>query len=359
MKRKPQQKPKVRAKKAKKKATAAEGTLPTAPDSSAWSRLMKKIRKLIAKVRHSYAVTGFFETAIKETGLDKETRIRKLILDSRIRWNSTAEMFKRFLILRAAIDVLCRGGAPSKYKLEQLKLLKRDWEMAEELFDVFRIFTTATIRLSSSTTTMISSVYPYYHRLLEKLENFAQTKGLENPVGFACNEGWNHLDDYYRFSDSHSHFSIATALDPRFGLSVFEKMSWRDEHIKEVESDLYKIYDRYKTTNVHSASESPQLSDHAGLPKKRKRLMYDLEEDDDLTLLSSTPLPGASTENEHEIERYRKVSYTGSDPLGWWKGTGRFQFPVLAQMARDYLAIQATSVPSEQVRSTTPFILGV
>jgi len=78
--------------------------------------------------------------------------------------------------------------------------------------------------------------------------------------------------------------------------------------------------------------------------------MYDLEEDDDFKLLSSATPPGASTEKEHEIERYRREAYIRSDPFGWWKATGRFQYPILAQMTRDYLVIQATSVPSEQVR---------
>jgi len=35
------------------------------------------------------------------------------------------------------------------------------------------------------------------------------------------------------------------------------------------------------------------------------------------------------------------------DPLEWWK-TNEVYLPRLSQMARDYLAIPATSVPSEQ-----------
>ena len=41
-----------------------------------------------------------------------------------------------------------------------------------------------------------------------------------------------------------------------------------------------------------------------------------------------------------------------TDTLKWWK-INELQFPKLAQMARDYLAIPATSVPAEQSFSTS------
>lgn len=40
------------------------------------------------------------------------------------------------------------------------------------------------------------------------------------------------------------------------------------------------------------------------------------------------------------------------DILGWWRSTGAKKYPQLAQMAKDFLAIQATSVASESEFST-------
>ncbi|CAG8569969.1 4636_t:CDS:1 [Cetraspora pellucida] len=54
-----------------------------------------------------------------------------------------------------------------------------------------------------------------------------------------------------------------------------------------------------------------------------------------------------------ELERYLAIlTNENYDPLEWWK-VYKIQFPVLSAMAHDYLTIQATSVPCEQVFSIT------
>jgi hypothetical protein len=52
-----------------------------------------------------------------------------------------------------------------------------------------------------------------------------------------------------------------------------------------------------------------------------------------------------------EIERYLSLPIIENiSPLAWWKAHER-EFPILTQMAKDYLTIQATSVPCEQTFS--------
>ncbi len=50
-----------------------------------------------------------------------------------------------------------------------------------------------------------------------------------------------------------------------------------------------------------------------------------------------------------EIQTYLSLSVMDENmnPLEWWR-VNESQFPCLSQMARDYLSIPATSVPSEQ-----------
>ena len=53
---------------------------------------------------------------------------------------------------------------------------------------------------------------------------------------------------------------------------------------------------------------------------------------------------------EGELERYLALPLTQSEPLSWWHQYAN-KFPILSKMAHNYLAIQGTSVPSEQAFS--------
>jgi hypothetical protein len=52
--------------------------------------------------------------------------------------------------------------------------------------------------------------------------------------------------------------------------------------------------------------------------------------------------------NSNELDRYlNDPVFDGENVLGWWKSNADV-YPCLAEMARDYLAIPGTSVPSER-----------
>ena len=60
---------------------------------------------------------------------------------------------------------------------------------------------------------------------------------------------------------------------------------------------------------------------------------------------------------EDEIERYLVMAQIKSqEPLKWWD-VNKVQFPILAQLARKYLSIQATSGASERVFSDAGLIM--
>jgi len=57
-----------------------------------------------------------------------------------------------------------------------------------------------------------------------------------------------------------------------------------------------------------------------------------------------------SQNSKQDLEKYLSQPRSASsvDILQWWK-LNQLQFPVLAKMARDFLSISATSVPTETI----------
>ncbi len=68
---------------------------------------------------------------------------------------------------------------------------------------------------------------------------------------------------------------------------------------------------------------------------------------------SSSSSKSLSEVVDEEVQHYRAVQSLSvdSNPLVWWKDNQN-QFPHLAKLAKSYLGIPATSVPSERVFST-------
>ena len=81
-----------------------------------------------------------------------------------------------------------------------------------------------------------------------------------------------------------------------------------------------------------------------------------------MDLLLGSDLPASSSDSsdpvQGEVENYFKQEQSPRDssPLNWWKVNGH-RFPLLARLARKYLAITATSTPAEGVFSVAGLVV--
>jgi hypothetical protein len=108
---------------------------------------------------------------------------------------------------------------------------------------------------------------------------------------------------------------------------------------------LLQTIEAYGTPEVAAVPQSGQAS--SGADQDSGGVDFpDLDEEWDQTMKRPR------VEEEGELDRYLAAPTisTRTDILEWWKYNAR-EYPRLARIARDYLAIPATSAPAERVFS--------
>lgn len=139
--------------------------------------------------------------------------------------------------------------------------------------------------------------------------------------------------------------SVSSFLDPRF----------KAEYI-DSETDLAVVKDRIARVGIElapesNASQNPQSSEVTEPPAKKRKLSSWLKEAKGTGVV--IPLT-ADQRAQKEISDYLSAPSLDSDanPLGWWY-THAVDFPIMANVARKYLCVCASSSVSERVFSTS------
>ena len=129
---------------------------------------------------------------------------------------------------------------------------------------------------------------------------------------------------------------IATFLDPRFKHFNWATLDERDKALQLVKTK----YDALKSS-LH-IPDNTELTEDKDQNDDDNDFFRDLEGDCTQTI----------TDDDDEVLRYKNIKNikVKEDPLTWWVNH-RDSFPILTQLARKYLSIPATSVPSERLFS--------
>ena len=317
-----------------------------------------KSRKIIAKIRSSHRLWESLEAQSQAARISP----KRPILDMPVRWNSTHAMLERILELRPAIDAVCRYVNLKIYyfieiltniycrleeRLQRFQLSIEEWSLLQHLKDILDIFIKATEHLSGSSYPTLSAQLPYFSVLATRLEAIVDKERASGSIFHeACVARWQKLDEYHCKTGSAQ--SIATILDPRCKLQTFRNLSWQDQWIAEAETAIQRVYkQQYAPHPVSRPSTPPASSSQEYL------------EDDFMTAVfgtGSSQLTELSVMSELDIYLEEKVELPQVDPIEWWR-TYESRFPNLSRMARDYLAIPATSVPSERCFSLAGNVL--
>ena len=135
-------------------------------------------------------------------------------------------------------------------------------------------------------------------------------------------------------------FSITSAiLDPQNKLSVFTNQSNAQKHIQTI----YKIYK--ECANSSNSSNSSFIESKPNTSKNTRWYFLQLQQEtSQIISTNEVTLSDFSELEKSELDRYLALlNEEEIDPLLWWQAHTS-EFPIICEMARDFLTIQATSI---------------
>lgn len=288
---------------------------------------LKKLRKLVRAVRRST------KRRQKLQQLCKVYDVQPLvpIIDISIRWNSTNGMIKRAFHLKYPLKALCLEDRA----LTSLDLDENEWNHLGVIEKLLQKFDRATKLVSMERHPTITSYLPVLNWLIDVLTSYkTEESGI---LAAAAEAGLEKLLKYEPSIEKSKLPFIGTFLNPALKLNYFKEHHYSPTSINEIKRGISEYFvEEYKSRIEDVQGSEPNDS----VPMEDELFAH---------IYKRSQKSKVST----EIEKYLSFPLSSpktSDLLKYWKAQ-EDELPVLSQMARDFLSIQATSVPVERDNS--------
>ena len=267
----------------------------------------------------------------------------RLIQDVSTRWNSTYYMIDCLIEQRWPVTAVLSDNTITKSSDRYLELKSEQWDLLEALKLVLHPLQVATTYLSAEYNVSISALIPVLSGLLRSLEtndnDLPAIRGCKVEISTQIQRRWN-LPISIECSDIPKHVPLmASLLDPRFKQCKF-LCAQKQLELKVVLTDLVR---KEKLIVQGCENRSPRQSPSNNPPTALDILLGDDQADSDD---DSDPVLNKADSYLQDRPLNREHS-----PLEWWK-LNHHRFPLVAQVARKYLCVPATSTPAERVFST-------
>ncbi|KAF5365840.1 hypothetical protein D9757_012805 [Collybiopsis confluens] len=176
------------------------------------------------------------------------------------------------------------------------------------------------------------------------------TRSKYSPFRTALEAGVSKVEEYYEKITDNQAYIISMLLHLEEKTQHFKK-HWDDDLQKQVREVAEKIFEERYKQMYGSDSEGNYAVPRQTSKRKRDMLLRQLSEDeDDEDSGSSQPQSDPSKPWMNEFNKYLnevEVILDNMSLVSWW-GINASRYPVWASLARDYLAIMASSASSER-----------
>ncbi|KAJ8353682.1 hypothetical protein SKAU_G00212490 [Synaphobranchus kaupii] len=333
-------------------------------------RLLGRVRRVVAFFHRSTTAAAVLTSNQKAMELPQH----KLIIDVVTRWNSSLDMLERYLKHQSAVAATLLSPYVRRNAREIDTLDHADINDAEDIVKLLKPMKTATTVLSDEKTPTVSLIVPLKHMIESSMapneEDSATVSAMKRAI----------LDNLSnRYTDVYDWLLECTALDPRFRTLPHLEEDLRQDVFRRLREKAVQLSNKTNVTMEEAdegdggegtsgptpAAEQPvnltgtaEEAEVEQPPPNKKTALEDL--------LGGTFTEPAVAESqvyciESEMAKYKngKPISLKSCPLEWWKENAKIMYPLLSPLAKAYLSIPATSVPSERVFSTAGDIVNV
>ena len=305
-----------------------------------------------------HTIVNVFHRSWKKTRDLKEKQqllgIPQLKLKNEVstRWGSVYEMIERIIEQQQAISAVLAEDRKYWYAMptdEELNVLERVLEVLKNVYYL-------TDALSGEKEVTVSALQCIFVHVKSKLSPCSEDNHVASSMKQAMMIDLNSRYSSPRISEI---LDICSFLDPRFKTKYLENKEGTislitEECLSTFDNGLEQ--DEQQQHNVHTSTSTVAVHDHdvtGPVSKKLKGLtaiLKNIEKEDEDK--QCTPLTHEQ-QIDNKIPSYLDfpIAEIETSPLVWWKVEYR-RFPTLSQLAKKYLCIPATSVPSERVFSS-------
>ncbi|GFR96230.1 zinc finger BED domain-containing protein 4 [Elysia marginata] len=292
------------------------------------SRIQKKSNEAVAYFDLSVKASETLSAVQQQHNLPMHRLKQERVRD----WISIYHMFNRIIEQYEAVNtVLCFLSK------DHMCLCDDEVEVIRGVVQVLKPFHAATQELCSEPYTCVSKIIPITNLLQQVISaSMTSTNIGSGPQAALKNALLSQMQQHFSGLENKGILSAATLLDPRYKQHAFTDPAALEAAKQRLISDTQSVVQNNASGSKSTIAKMDSSATFWGMFDKK--------------VVDAGAMKTDVTEADNETRRFFKevnIPRT-ADPLHWWK-LNEIQFPHLKIIAKKYLCVPATAIPSNRL----------